>query len=174
MSDKKVQMKVYVSAEARKTVNRVSNFNDESNGEYVERLIWEDQGGEEASVLKSRVEHKRSQLQAAIDARDNEQDNVDELHEEIERLQSQIEELEQSSDEYKAEIQSLESIIESGERIFQNCSRIRELSDEYEKPADQVYRDVKEMHSEYPNAAFRLAKPSEPTDWKESVEQQGN
>lgn len=170
MSDK-VQLKVYVSEDARDRVNRESDNAGLSNSEYIERLIWEDAHGRSKAGIEARIENKQAQLEAAIQSRDHEQTQVENHRKELQTLKERRSEMENKTGEYQSEIESFEDRLESGGRVFESHKRVREISQKYDKSKYDVLSDVKDTFSDYPETAFRLAKPHEPSDWREAVEQ---
>jgi len=161
-------MKVYVSKECRERVNRESDATGLSNGQYVERLIWEDAHGRDKNAIETRLENKRDELKAAEKTVTTEKANVQRLEKEVADLQAELEKAEKQTDGYKDDIAELENRLESGERVFKNHPQIKRISEKYGKDVITVFKDVKDEFDDYPPVAFELSEPHEPTNWMEA------
>lgn len=77
------------------------------------------------------------------------------------RLEERVEKLENNTEKFDTVLETLESILLDGGRIYPE-----RVDDELE--ADRVIQELRSRNPDVPDEAFRLSKPDEPFDWRES------
>jgi len=77
------------------------------------------------------------------------------------RLEERISKLEESSDRFETVVETLESLLLDGSRIYPE-----RVDDELN--ADKVIQELRSRNPDVPDEAFRLSKPDEPFDWRDT------
>lgn len=113
------------------------------------------------------LERLKAELQEVRDRIDDLRRQRREIDTEIEsqetranRLEERISNLEEKDDKFETVVSTLESVLLDGGRVFPE--RVDDGLN-----ADAVIEELKNRNPDVPAKAFRLAKPHEPTDWRE-------
>jgi septal ring factor EnvC (AmiA/AmiB activator) len=99
--------------------------------------------------------HERDQLEAKVSSQETR----------VARLEEQVSELEKQRANTQEMYDVLETMLQNGERL--PVTRIQNVTDVDEQTARDLQQTLREEHPDVPDAAFSLAAPGEPTDWKE-------
>lgn len=77
------------------------------------------------------------------------------------RLEERISKLEEGSDKFETVVETLESMLLDGSRIY-----AERVDDELD--AVRVIKELRSRNPDVPDEAFRLSKPDEPFDWRDT------
>lgn len=104
------------------------------------------------------LRHKRSQLDAQIEAKETR----------ASRLEERISALEEQKSELEATIDTLENMLKNGERMWP--TRIKNAADVDPGTAEEIYHELQERNPDLPDPAFEEPQIDTPSDWTEAVQ----
>lgn len=170
MSDKDEEVRFNVKMRRQLRDDAKRNTERGELSEEVRDLFRRKAYGIDATSGNSEIDRLKAELTDVRDRIDDLRRERRKIDAEIEsqesratRLEERISRLEERSDKFDTVVDTLESMLLDGARIFPE-----RVDDELD--SERVIKELKERNPEVPDHAFRLAKPHEPTDWRDVEE----
>ena len=166
MSDDEVRFNVAMPARLRDDAKRNTERGELSQD--VRDLFRRKAYGSAGTSDNTELEQKQAELNDVRDRIDDLRKERRRIDAEIEtqesratRLEERISKLEDGSDKFDTVLETLEKMLLDGSRIYPE-----RVDDELE--ADRVIQELRSRNPDVPDEAFRLSKPDEPFDWRDS------
>ena len=166
MSDEDVRFNVAMSRRLRDDAKRNTERGELSQD--VRDLFRRKAYGSAGTSDNTELEQKQAELNDVRDRIDDLRKERRRIDAEIEtqesratRLEERISKLEEGSEKFDTVLKTLEKMLLDGSRIYPE-----RVDDELE--ADRVIQELRSRNPDVPDEAFRLSKPDEPFDWRDT------